>query len=122
LGWHFSPVLDPKPNGDIFAERRIGPMPTYVTLYNWTEQGVKNIKESPARLEAAVKATEAAGGKVLGIYVTMGAYDLVAFSEWPSDELVAAGALAISSLGNVRTTTLRAFTPAEFAEIVKKIP
>ena len=97
-------------------------MPTYVTLYNWTEQGVKNIKESPARLEAAIKAMQAAGGKILGVYVTLGAYDLVALSEWPSDEMVAAGALAISSLGNVRTTTLRAFTPAEFAEIVKQIP
>ena len=97
-------------------------MPTYVTLYNWTEQGVKNIKEAPARLEAAIKATQAAGGKLLGVYITMGAYDLVALSEWPSDESVAAGALAISSLGNVRTTTMRAFTPAEFAEIVKKIP
>jgi uncharacterized protein with GYD domain len=52
----------------------------------------------------------------------MGAYDLVAFSEWPSDEAVTAGALTIGSLGNVRTTTLRAFTPAEFAEIVKKQP
>jgi uncharacterized protein with GYD domain len=97
-------------------------MPVYVTLYNWTAQGIKGIKESPARLQAAIKASEAAGGKILGVYVTMGAYDLVAFSEWPSDEAVTAGALTIGSLGNVRTTTLRAFTPAEFAEIVKKLP
>lgn len=96
--------------------------PTYITLYQWTEQGVKNIKGAPARIEASIKAGEAMGGKSLGIYVTMGEYDLVAISESPNDETAAAFALAIGSLGNVRTMTLRAFTKEEFAEIVKKLP
>ncbi len=97
-------------------------MPTYITLYKWTEQGIKNIKESPARIETSIKAAEAMGGKLLGVYVTMGEYDLVALSEWPNDEAAAGMVLAQAVLGNVRTTTMRAFTKAEFASIVKKMP
>jgi len=97
-------------------------MPTYVTLYKWTEQGVKDIKGAPARIEAAIKAAEGMGAKVLGIYIVMGEYDLVAVSEGATDEVAATVNLALSSLGNVRTTTLRAFTAKEFAEMVKKLP
>ena len=96
-------------------------MPTYVTLFKWTEQGVKDVKNAPARFEASKKLTEAMGGKVLGLYVTMGDYDIVAVTEGPSDELAAAIALSIASKGNARTTTMRAFTESEFAEIVKKV-
>jgi len=97
-------------------------MPTYVTLFKWTEQGIKDVKNAPARIEAANKAVEALGGKVLGVYITMGEYDLVAVTEGPSDEVAAAAALAMATRGNVTTTTCRAFTPGEFAEIVKKLP
>ena len=97
-------------------------MPTYITLYKWTDQGIKNVKESPDRIKAAVKAVEVAGGKVLGIYITMGKYDLVAISEAPNDETVAAFLLGQGMLGNVRTTTLRAFTEDQFADILKKLP
>jgi uncharacterized protein with GYD domain len=97
-------------------------MPTYVTLYKWTEKGIKNVKQAPERIEAAIKGAEAMGGKILGLYVTLGEYDLVAISEWPSDEAGMAMLLAQGALGNVRSTTLKAFAPAEFAEIVKKVP
>ena len=97
-------------------------MPTYVTLYNWTEQGIKSVKNAPDRIKASIKATETAGGKVLGVYVTMGEYDLVAISEWPDDQTASAAALAQASQGFVRMKTLKAFTPAEFAAIVKKMP
>jgi uncharacterized protein with GYD domain len=97
-------------------------MPTYVTLFKWTEQGIKNVIEMPERIDAAIKGTEALGGKILGFYVTLGEYDLVAISEWPSDEAGLAMLLAQDALGNVRSTTLKAFPPAEFAEIVKKLP
>jgi uncharacterized protein with GYD domain len=68
-----------------------------------------------------LKAFEAAGGKNLGVYYTLGEYDLVSVGEIPSEEAGAAYALSIGALGNVRSTTLRAFTPKEFAEIIKKI-
>ena len=97
-------------------------MPLYVTLYKLTDQGIKNIKDSPKRLEAASKSLEAVGGKLLGAYYTLGEYDLVVISEFPSEEVGVAQALAIGSLGNVRSSTMRAFTPAQFSEILKKLP
>jgi uncharacterized protein with GYD domain len=97
-------------------------MPTYVTLYKMTEQAIKDIKGSPARVEAAIKMAEKAGGRTIGVWYTMGEYDLVAVSEWPDDKTACAAALAQAALGYVRTTTLKAHTPAEFAEIVKLIP
>jgi len=97
-------------------------MPTYITLYQWTEQGIKSVKDAPARIKATIKSAEAAGGKVLGVYLTMGAYDLVAISEAPNDETYAAYLLAQGMAGNVRSTTLRAFTTDQFTEIVKKLP
>jgi uncharacterized protein with GYD domain len=97
-------------------------MPTYVFLYKLTDQGIKNIKEMPQRLEKAIEASEAVGGKVLGVYSVLGEYDLVSIAEFPNDETVLSLALAFGSLGNVRSTTLKAFTKEEFAEIVKKLP
>ncbi len=97
-------------------------MPTYIGLYKLTDQGVKAIKDAPGRLEAAFKGAEKMGGKTLGFYVVMGEYDYVAIGEFPSDEAATTFSLAISSLGNVRTTTLRAFTKEEFAAMVKKLP
>ena len=97
-------------------------MPTYVTLMKLTGQGIKNIKDAPERLKEGIKGWEAMGGKLIGFYLTMGEYDYVSVGEAPSDEVAAAFMLYLGSLGNVKTTTLKAFTPEEMAEIVKKIP
>jgi len=97
-------------------------MPTYVTLYKWTDQGIKGVKEAPGRIEDSIQTAARLGGKVLAVYVTLGEYDLVGISEWPSDEAATTAALAIASRGNVTTQTMRAFTSAEFAELVKKLP
>ena len=97
-------------------------MPMFVTLYKFTDQGIRNVKDSPNRLDSAIKAAEAVGNKVLGAYYTLGDYDLVVISEVTNEEVAVAHTLATNSLGNVTSNTLRAFTPAEFAEIVKKIP
>ncbi|MGQ9586649.1 MAG: GYD domain-containing protein [Anaerolineae bacterium] len=97
-------------------------MPTYVILMNLTEQGVKSIKEAPTRIEQAAKSLEAAGGKLLAFYVTMGPYDYVAVAEGPSDEVALAQLLGLGMGGNVRTTTLKAFTREQFAEVLKKLP
>lgn len=97
-------------------------MPTYVVLMKLTDQGVKDIKNAPARIEAGIKAWEALGGKLIGFYSVMGEYDYVAVGEGPSDEVATTFALGLGSLGNVRTTTLRAYTAEEFAAIVQKLP
>ena len=97
-------------------------MPTFISLYKLTDQGIKNIKEAPGRVEDAIKGAEAMGAKVIGFYSVMGEYDYVAIGEFPSDEHAATFAMAIGSRGNVRTTTLRAFSKEEFSEIVKRLP
>ena len=97
-------------------------MPTYITLLRWTTKGIENIKDSPARLDAAREATEAAGGKLLSFYMTMGQYDGVVIGEWPDDEAAASFALASGSQGTVQTETLKAFTEDEFRQIIAALP
>ncbi len=96
-------------------------MPTYVTLYKWTDQAAKDVKNALARFQVSKKLAESLGGKLLEIYVTMGEYDVVVVSQCPSDEVAAALALSIAAKGNVSSLTMRAFTEDEFAEIVKKV-
>jgi len=97
-------------------------MANYVILMKLTEQGAKAIKDAPGRIEAGIKAFEQMGGKVNGFYGVMGEYDYVAIGEAPSDEVATTFVLALGSLGNVKTTTLKAYTKEEFAAIVKKLP
>jgi len=97
-------------------------MATYITLINLTEQGVKTIKDLPARLAAGRQAMEANGGKLLQYYLTLGAQDAVVITELPDDETAASVALQQAGLGNLRTTTMRAFTEAEIPDILSKMP
>ena len=96
-------------------------MATYVTLYNFTEQGLHNIKETVKRVEAAKKAASELGVTIKEVVWTQGQYDIVVISE-ASDE-VAANALALNTLklGNVRGQTLRAFTATEMEKILAKV-
>ena len=97
-------------------------MATYVMLMKLTGQGVQNIKEAPGRIEEAIKGLDALGGKLLGFYVVMGEYDYIAVGEAPNDEVVMNFLLRLGSQGNVKTTTLKAFTKEEFAAVVDKLP
>jgi uncharacterized protein with GYD domain len=92
-------------------------MATYVVLFNWTEQGIKSYKDSPSRVDAAQEAFADLGIDIKEIYWTLGAYDLVSVFEAPDDESVTAAMLRLGSLGNVRTTTMRAFPRGEFEAI-----
>ena len=96
-------------------------MATYICLINYTEQGIKNVKDSPGRLDAARQAIESQGGAMKDFYLTMGGYDMVVTLEAPSDDVVARFALMVGSQGNVRTTTLRAFDEAEYRSIVQSL-
>jgi len=93
-------------------------MPHYVTLVRYTHQGISKIKESPARLDAARKAAESEGGKIQAWYLTMGHYDAVLVSEFPSDEACAKFTLSATSQGNISTETLKAFPEAEYRKII----
>ena len=97
-------------------------MPSYLVLGNWTEQGIRNIKDSPSRKDAARKAIEAAGGSMVFFYMTMGQYDLVALLELPNDDAASRVLLTLGTVGNIRTTTLKAFTEDEFASIIGSLP
>jgi uncharacterized protein with GYD domain len=97
-------------------------MATYVILINYTDQGIRNIKDSPKRLDAAKKMLKSMGGEIKDFYLTMGSYDIAIVAEAPSDEVIAKFALASGSLGNVRTTTLKAFPEAEYRKIIAALP
>ena len=97
-------------------------MPTYITLVNYTQKGIENVKESPARLDKVKEAMKAAGGEFKAFYLTMGRYDMVVISEAPNDEAYAATMLAIGAAGAVRSETLKAFTEEEYRNIIASIP
>ncbi len=97
-------------------------MPTYITLVNYTQKGIENVKESPARLDKVKEAMKAAGGELKAFYLTMGRYDMVVISEAPNDEAYAATMLAIGAAGAVRSETLKAFTEEEYRKIIASIP
>jgi uncharacterized protein with GYD domain len=94
----------------------------YITLSRWTQKGVEQIKESPARLEAFKQLVKSAGGDVKGFYMVTGQYDIVTLTQAPNDEVVAKVALATASQGSLKTETLRAFTEDEYRRIIAALP
>ena len=97
-------------------------MSTHIVLIKWTQEGIKNVKESPNRLDMAKKAFQAAGAELKEFYLVMGQYDMVVVSEGPDDETAAKLALAIGSQGAISTETLRAFTEDEYRKIIAELP
>ncbi len=97
-------------------------MATFITLANFTEQGIRNAKESPNRAAAFSAAAEKLGAKIKDIYWTVGHYDAVAIIEGPDDETVTSLLLALGAQGNVRTETLRAFSADEMKTITSRMP
>jgi uncharacterized protein with GYD domain len=93
-------------------------MAKYILLINWTDQGVKNVKESPKRLDAARKLAETAGCKLGDFYMTMGGYDMVSHVDAPDDATIAKFILHLTGAGNVRTQTLKAFSEDEYRKIL----
>ncbi len=96
-------------------------MTTYIMLVNWTEQGVRNVRDSPKRLDAARKSLADMGGSFREFYLTMGEYDMVAVCEAPDDAVAARFALQLGMGGNVRTRTLKAFPEAAYRGIINSL-
>ncbi len=97
-------------------------MPTYISFASYTDQGIRNVKDSPKRLDAAKDLVKNLGGELKQFYLTMGVYDIVIVLDLPGDDAAAKFALSLCSLGNVRTTTVKAFTEAEYRDIVASLP
>lgn len=97
-------------------------MPSYLILGSWTEQGIRNVKQGPQRLDAVKQAAQQAGGQVIFFYLTFGQHDFASLVELPNDDTAARLLLNIGSQGNVRTTTLKAFTEDEYRNIIASLP
>ncbi|MFB6130942.1 MAG: GYD domain-containing protein [Salinigranum sp.] len=97
-------------------------MPTYVILFNYTQQGIENIEDSPERHETFVELVEAVGGEEKAFYLTMGPYDLVSICEFPDDDAAARAVLRDCQFGNVTTQTMRAWPTDDFRELVANLP
>jgi len=97
-------------------------MATYISLLRYTQQGIENIKEGPARLDAAKKLFKSVGAELKEFYLVTGHYDAVVVTEGPDDETAAKLVLKIGSLGAIRTETMRAFPEEEYREIIASMP
>lgn len=97
-------------------------MPTYIALLHYTQQGIMDAKNGPARLDAAKEGFKRAGAELKTFYLTMGQYDGLATLEAPDDLTVARLALGIAAQGNLRTETLRALSEAEYRKIIASLP
>ena len=96
-------------------------MPVYITLLNYTDQGLRNMKGAPERVAAARQAMERVGGRMHSYHLTLGQYDAVVISEAPNDETYATLILNIAAQGNISTTTLKAFTEEESTRIFNNL-
>jgi len=96
-------------------------MATYIVLGNFTEQGIKNVMDSPKRADAVKAMGQKLGVTLKDIYWTLGAYDIVAICEAPDEVSITAFGLSIGKLGNVRTQTLRAFSAADMSSVLGKV-
>ena len=97
-------------------------MPTYVVLLNFTDQGIRNVRDTLDRAQAGTQQLESLGLTLRDMFWTVGPYDLVAIGDAPDDESATAAMLALGEQGNVRTTTLRAFSADEMRGVIERLP
>jgi uncharacterized protein with GYD domain len=97
-------------------------MPVYVTLLNWTDQGIRNVREAVQRVDSGVQVAEQKYGvRLREIYWTVGPYDYVGLWEAPDEQSMSAFMLELGSLGNIRSTTLRAYDREEMSGILERL-
>jgi uncharacterized protein with GYD domain len=96
-------------------------MPTYVMLANWTDQGARQVKDSPKRVDAARKQLSEMGGEFKSLYMLMGDYDLIVIYDAPDDAVAARFTLVLGQMGAVRTRTMKAFPEAAYREIMNSL-
>jgi uncharacterized protein with GYD domain len=96
-------------------------MPTYIMLGQFTDQGIRNVKDTTKRAEALKEMAKKVGATVKEVYWTLGAYDVASVVEAPDDMSATALFLSVGALGNVRTQTLRAYSPEEMGRVLGKM-
>ena len=97
-------------------------MATFILTINWTDQGIRNVKDAPKRSEAAKALARKVGVELKEVYLTSGAHDILVIAEAPLGDHITKFALALGSLGNVRTSTSRAWTEAEWSKLISELP
>jgi uncharacterized protein with GYD domain len=95
-------------------------MTAYVSLINWTDQGIKNFRDTTQRAADFSRLVESSGGRVRELLWTVGEYDIVCVIDFPDDETGVATLLRLGSAGNIRSSTLRAFSAEEMAAIIAR--
>ena len=96
-------------------------MGKYILLANWTDQGIRNIKDSAKRLDAGLSLAKWQGCVYLNFFMTMGSYDMISVLEAPDDETLAKHVLTIAAGGNLRTITLKAFPEDSYRSIIANL-
>jgi uncharacterized protein with GYD domain len=96
-------------------------MPTYISLFNFTDQGIRNVRDTVDRYDRSKELAQKHGVRFEQVYWTVGPYDIVAIAEAPDEESVSAFFLELSSAGNLRTTTLRAYDREEMSSILQRL-
>lgn len=96
-------------------------MNTYIMLAHFTEQGIQGVKQTPERIERGRAIAKEHGGEVTDIYLTMGTYDVVLVTRFPDSEAAAKFALKTGAMGNLRTTTLQAFSEEQYRNIASEV-
>jgi uncharacterized protein with GYD domain len=96
-------------------------MSAYISLLNWTDQGIRNVRDTVQRYERSQQLQDKHGVRLQQIYWTVGPHDLVAIAEAPDEESITAFFLELASAGNLRTTTLRAYDRGEMSEILERL-
>jgi len=104
-----------------WEKRRKRYVPTYVSLFNWTDQGIRNVRDTVQRYERSQELQDKHGVRLENIYWTVGPYDIVAVAEASDEESITAFLLELASAGNLRTTTLRAYDREEMSGILERL-
>lgn len=97
-------------------------MPLFICMINWTEQGIRNVKDSPKRAKAARELAKKVGVEMKELYLTSGNSDLLCILDTPNGDNVAKFAMAIGAQGSVRTRTFRAWPEAEYQKLIAELP